>query len=126
MTKKQFKGLKIVGFVILGAACVTALGFGVMLLWNWLVPELFHGPVITFWQALGLFILCKLLFGGFMKDNDKKNSWKRRKWERMQAKMEHMSPEEKEKLKSHFDRCWGRKWQREEEPQQPPVERQPE
>lgn len=125
MDKKQLAGLKIVGFVVLGVACVTALGFVVMLLWNWLVPELFHGPVITFWQALGLFILAKLLFGGFPKDNDKKNGWKRRKWERMQQKMEHLSPEEKEKLKSHFDRCgWGRRWQRDEE--QPTEQRQPE
>lgn len=124
MHKDQRKGLKIAGFIVLGAACVTALGFAVMLLWNWLVPELFNGPVITFWQALGLFILCKILFGGFMKDHEKKNNWKRRKWEQMQARMEHLSPEEKEKLKSHFDRCgWGRRWDRSEET---PAEKQPE
>ncbi len=31
-------------------------------LWNWLIPELFHLPVITFWQALGLNLLAWILF----------------------------------------------------------------
>ncbi|WP_198652157.1 hypothetical protein [Chitinophaga deserti] len=120
---KRYTGLKIAGFIALGVGFVTLLGFGIMMLWNWLIPELFNGPVINFWQALGLFILSKLLFGGFPKDHDK-GGWKKRKWERMQAKMEHMSPEEKEKLKSHFDRCgWGKRWQPEEGQT---TERQPE
>lgn len=37
----------------------------VMLLWNWLMPALFSLPAITFWQAVGLLLLCKILFGGF-------------------------------------------------------------
>jgi hypothetical protein len=37
----------------------------VMLLWNWLLPPLFGWPVVTFWQALGLLALCRILFGGF-------------------------------------------------------------
>ena len=35
-----------------------------MLLWNWLIPTLFSGPVITYWQALGLILLSKILFSG--------------------------------------------------------------
>jgi hypothetical protein len=34
----------------------------VMLLWNWLFPELFGLQVINFWQALGLLVLCGALF----------------------------------------------------------------
>src|SRR2546421_3537029 len=37
----------------------------VMLLWNWLAPALFGLRQITFWQALGLLALCRILFGGF-------------------------------------------------------------
>jgi hypothetical protein len=36
----------------------------VMHLWNWLLPVLFGWPLITFWQALGLLVLCRILFGG--------------------------------------------------------------
>ena len=36
----------------------------VKLLWNWLMPELFGWPQLTYWQALGLLALCRILFGG--------------------------------------------------------------
>jgi len=62
------KGLRIAGMVILGVigAALFALVFGwlVMLLWNWLMPAIFHLGVITYWQAFGIVVLGKLLFGG--------------------------------------------------------------
>ena len=36
----------------------------VMHLWNWLLPPLFGWKMLTFWQALGLLVLCRVLFGG--------------------------------------------------------------
>ena len=33
-------------------------------LWNWLLPPLFGWPQVTFWQALGLLALSRILFGG--------------------------------------------------------------
>ncbi len=61
--------LKVVGIIILFAlgliAFMAAFGYIVMLLWNWLMPTLFGLTAITFWQAVGLTALCKLLFGGF-------------------------------------------------------------
>lgn len=36
-----------------------------MHLWNWLLPTLFGWRLLTFWQALGLLALCRILFGGF-------------------------------------------------------------
>jgi hypothetical protein len=39
-------------------------GYGVRFLWNWLVPEIIGWREITFWQALGLLALCRMLFGG--------------------------------------------------------------
>jgi len=44
--------------VILVLAIVALL---IMWLWNWLIPDLFGLPVITYWQALALRILIKLL-----------------------------------------------------------------
>lgn len=51
-------------FVLVGVACAVALVIGLptWLLWNWLMPELFGLPVITFWQAVGLNLLCFILF----------------------------------------------------------------
>ena len=37
----------------------------VMHLWNWLLPPLFGWHTVGFWQALGLLVLCRILFGGF-------------------------------------------------------------
>jgi hypothetical protein len=34
-------------------------------LWNWLLPSIFGWRPITFWQALGMLALCRILFGGF-------------------------------------------------------------
>jgi len=44
------------------AIVMVLLGYPVMLLWNWLMPELFGLPEITFWQAIGLNILSTILF----------------------------------------------------------------
>jgi len=61
--------LRIVGMVVggLALAVVAAFVFGwfVMLLWNWLMPVLFHVVKITFWQAFGIIILAKLIFSPF-------------------------------------------------------------
>ena len=45
-------------FVALGGAVV-------MQLWNWLLPPLFGFREVTFWQAMGLLALCRILFGGW-------------------------------------------------------------
>lgn len=38
--------------------------FPVMWLWNWLTPTLFKLPEIGFFQAIGLILLCNILFRG--------------------------------------------------------------
>lgn len=68
-THPVLKGLKIVGFVILGALAAAGFaflfGYFVMLLWNWLMPAIFDLTTITFWQAAGIVLLARLIFGGF-------------------------------------------------------------
>lgn len=58
-----FFALRLVGGLAL--ACLVAVLFGVLVqhLWNWLLPALFQLPLITFWQAVGLVLLSRLLFG---------------------------------------------------------------
>ena len=36
----------------------------VMQLWNWLMPSIFGLPELTFWRAVGLLALSRILFGG--------------------------------------------------------------
>ena len=67
--RKIKKIVKVIFIVIFGAIAIVALallfGYVVMLLWNWLIPAIFGLGVISFWQAVGVVILAKLLFGGF-------------------------------------------------------------
>jgi hypothetical protein len=70
--KKGRTGRKIVrvlAFAILGVivAALFALVFGFVFkwLWNWLMPDIFGLRQISYWQAFGLLLLGKLLFGGF-------------------------------------------------------------
>ncbi len=67
--KWVFNVLKYTGYVILGilgaAALALIFGYVVMSLWNWLMPELFGLTTLTFWQAVGVVVLARLIFGGF-------------------------------------------------------------
>src|SRR5882672_6088143 len=93
---------------ILGIVAFTAIGGGVvMLLWNWLAPALFGLRLVTFWQAIGLLALCRILFGGFgLGGGGHRNSRRRmegrireRVRERMAERWEQMTPEEREKFR---------------------------
>lgn len=96
---KRFSIQKVAGFICLAIVGVLVFSGIVMLLWNALLPELFHFPVITFWQALGLLILTKLLFGGFRGGGPRGGHWK----DKMMQRWMNMTPEEREK----FQQNWG-------------------
>jgi hypothetical protein len=53
--------LAIAGFVVF----IAIGGEVVMQLWNWLLPPIFGVREVSFWQALGILALCRILFGGF-------------------------------------------------------------
>jgi len=93
MTKRRvLRGLK---FAAIGILFLALFGFVVMSLWNWLVPALFGGRAISFWQALGLLILSKILFGGFRGGPHRGWGYRRRMLERWNQ----MTPEEREKFR---------------------------
>ena len=74
----------------------------VMLLWNWLAPALFGLRQVTFWQALGLLALCRILFGGWGGRGGHRPNFRRR----MAEKWERMTPEEREKFRQRMgSRC---------------------
>jgi len=80
---------------------MAAFGYIVMLLWNWLMPELFGLREINYWHAWGLFILGKILFGGF---RGASGNWRHR----MMQRCERMTPEERERFRQAFENRWGR------------------
>ena len=51
------------GILIMLVTCAV-FSAAVMLLWNALMTQIFTLPVINYWQAAGLLILMRLLFGG--------------------------------------------------------------
>ena len=53
----------IVFFLFLAVLFALLVAFPVMLIWNWIMPQLFELAKITFWQAFGLALLTRLLFG---------------------------------------------------------------
>jgi hypothetical protein len=61
---KHLRILKYVGFGILGVGAIALFILLTMSLWNCLIPALFHGPVLSYWQTAGLFILTKILLTG--------------------------------------------------------------
>ena len=81
---------------------ITIGGAVVMRLWNWLLPDLFGWREITFWQALGLLALCRILFGGFGFRGCSRPSVRRR----MEERSEHMTPEERERFRQGVRDRW--------------------
>lgn len=109
--------LVIAPLAILGMVIFTFIGGEVvMLLWNWLAPALFGLREVTFWQAIGLLALCRILFGGLgLGGGGHRNSCRRvdertreRIRERMDERWEQMTPEEREKFRQGLHDRSGR------------------
>lgn len=68
------KPCRYVIYAILGVLGIAVLAFlfglFIMLLWNWLMPEIFGLGEINYWQGFGLFILGRLLFGSHFNNNN--------------------------------------------------------
>jgi len=78
---------------IAAIALFTFLGGSVVKwLWNWLMPMLFGLREVTFWQAVGILALSRILFGGLGIGGNRS----RGRWER------HMSPEERERFRQRM------------------------
>ena len=103
--KKKHRVFKILAMIMIGAAIVALVAFVVMTLWNWLIPSIFiNGPEITYWQALGIMVLSKILFGGFKHHRpptcftDKTESWK----QKFREKWNCMDEDRKTKIRDHM------------------------
>ena len=106
MTKRK-RLLLIAPFAILGIALFIWLGGQIVrLLWNALLPPLFGFHQITFWQAVGILVLCRILFGGFRLQDSSRSHMRRRMEQRMAERWEALTPEERERFRqSMAGRC---------------------
>ena len=101
----SFRFLRVVKFAIFVAAAIAIVGYVVMQLWNWLIPGLFGGPVLHFAQAVGLLVLARLLVGRFGGGHGHRMGWRGR----MRNGWQHMSAEERQKLRETMSkRCGAR------------------
>jgi hypothetical protein len=90
------KWIFIVPAAIVGMLLFTFIGGELVLhLWNWLLPPLFGWRQLTFWQALAMLALCRILFGGFGGRGFHRSN---RRW-RMAERWENMTPEDREKFR---------------------------
>ncbi len=109
--RPYFRKYKLIFIPFAIAAFGLLIGLVVMNVWNAVIPAVFHLGTITFWQAIEIFILCKILFGfggkgpgGF----GGRGPWGRA---RMEERFKNMTPEEREKFKAKWEeRCGHGRW----------------
>ncbi len=104
MRKKWF--YKAPGILLIVIAAVAIFGIVVQHLWNWLIPAIVGWHPITFWQAVGILLLSKILFGGFHGRGRGGMHWRHRMGERL----EKMSPEERGKIQAGSARSLWPAW----------------
>ncbi len=113
MQNDKFKGKKgkflfLLFFPLLCALLIAI----VMWLWNAVMPSLLHVSTITYWQAAGLFLLCRVLFGSFhfRPRGGGPPAWtQHNKWNEMKEmrdKWKNMSDEDRLQFKSKMRDRW--------------------
>lgn len=105
-------------FIIIAPVAILIFGGIVMLLWNNALAPVLHISTVTFWQALGILVLSKILFSSFSRGGSRRYpTWK----ERISKKWNNMTPEEKEKFKQKWEDRW---WKGGYKPWDPETEQQ--
>lgn len=98
------KAAKFLGYALLFIGVVALVGFVVMTLWNMLLPQILGVKAITFWQALGLLALCRILFGG---PGGRSSGPYNQRWkQKMAQRWQHLTPEQRDQMKAKWQgRC---------------------
>lgn len=92
--------------IVFVLAAAAGFGFVVMTLWNAVIPAVFNGPTLTFWQAVGLLLLSHVLFRGWVPWRNGGN-WQHERWRRrFEEKLAAMTPDEREQFRAEWKlRC---------------------
>ena len=94
---------RILKFAVFGVLAIALLGLVIMSLWNQVVPQIFGWRALTYFQALCLFVLCRILFGSFRgryPGGRQQSRWLLERWAQM-------TPEEREKFKEGMRSGFG-------------------
>lgn len=98
------KVVTVIFWVIFGtiamAAFALVFAYVVLLLWNWLMPALFGLGTIGFWQAVGILVLAKILFGGFGSNKFRGRTG------RMKSRFKERCREKGISKWQHYDKFW--------------------
>lgn len=113
---RPWKRPYLIPFFILAAVAVA--GTVVMLLWNAIIPGLTGWQLITWPKAVGLLVLCRLLFGGFRGRHCHGGPpWHQRG--HFREKWESMSEEQRTALRERMQKRCGHWMHKPAESQQP-------
>lgn len=115
MSTNAFRRRKFL-FIPLILLAIAAFSAATMALWNALMPVIFQLPVINFWQAMGLLVLARLLFG----IGRPCHRWGGPPWKhKLREKVSKMSSEEREaffkRLRDHRRSWHGEHFKEEKE-----------
>ncbi len=108
MRSRSFCFKKVAGIIVLVLAVTAILSGVIMSLWNSILVAVLGVKIITFWQALGILVLSKILFGGFSKGFGRH---RHQMGQEMRDKWEKMDSGEREQFKQQWrNKCsmWGR------------------
>lgn len=97
--------LKFLAFLALAAVFLLVLGQVIMYLWNEILVKATGVKSLNFWEALGLFVLARILFGGFRFGQHRKD-WKQKRKAKWKEKWINMNEDEKAAFQQKWkDRC---------------------
>jgi hypothetical protein len=92
--------------VLFVLAAIAGFSAVVMLLWNAILPDVLGVEVVNYWQAMGILVLCKILFGSFG-PSKRKGKGKRRN-PRCKEKIMDMTDEQEDSFKSELKSRWNK------------------
>lgn len=106
-SSNKFKPFKVLFFVTIFLAFASAASFVVMFLWNAILPDVVGVKPLSFWQAAGLLLLAKILFGGI---GGRGEHWKNKRKGDWKNKWMSMNDEERHEMKARWkERCNSKK-----------------
>ncbi|SDC64595.1 hypothetical protein [Niabella drilacis] len=105
--KKRGRRPRVFLFVLLGFLAILLFGCIVMLLWNAVLPDLLGTKQITYWQAVGLLVLSKIIFG-FGHGGPRHHQGPS---DRLRQKFRNMSEEERKEFREAWKQRCGQ-WRR--------------
>lgn len=93
-------------FPLVAVMIALLLGAAVQFLWNTILPGLLNVKTISYWQSVGLLVLCRILFGNFGRGRRGGRSPMERRGGPLRDKLMNMTPEERERFREEWrNRC---------------------